>query len=305
MLINRNGFLFKLCASVCQSRNLPIRYDLEWVHLETPTMPELNAIVTQRIDFAPGLMILRVAPDGWELPAFKPGQFSVLGLAASAPRAETASPESPVPAADAFIRRAYSIASSSNERDYLEFYIAHVQSGALTPRLFSLSVGDRVYLAPKATGMFTLDQVPQNQNLIFIGTGTGLAPYMSMIRTQVEANEPRRIFVLHGARNSWDLGYRTELFYLQRLAPNFTYVPTLDGPETEAVPWKGYVGFAQDLWKQGVIDQAWGFKPTPTNSHTFLCGNPLMIEAMTEVLVKEGFTVHSKQTPGQIHIEEF
>ena len=268
-------------------------------------MPELNAIVTQRIDFAPGLLILRVAPDGWALPKFTPGQFSVLGLQASAPRVADASPEDPIPAPDAFIRRAYSIASSSNETDYLEFYIAQAKSGALTPRLFALNVGDRVFLSPKATGMFTLDQIPGDQNLIFIGTGTGLAPYMSMIRTHVEANEPRKFFVLHGARNSWDLGYRTELFYLQRFAKNFTYLPTIDGPGSEVVPWKGHVGFAQDLWQQGVIEQSWGFKPTPSNTHIFLCGNPLMIEAMKEVFGKEGFTVHSKQAPGQIHIEEF
>lgn len=268
-------------------------------------MPDLNAVVTQRIDFAPGLMILRVAPDGWELPAFKPGQFSVLGLPASSPRAEEAGPENPVPAPDSFIRRAYSIASSSTEREYLEFYIAMVTSGALTPRLFALKVGDRVFLSPKATGMFTLDQVAPEQNLIFIGTGTGLAPYMSMIRTHVEANEPRKFFVLHGARNSWDLGYRTELFYLQRFASNFTYAPIIDGPEKEIVPWRGHIGFAQDLWKEGVIEKTWGFKPSPSNSHIFLCGNPLMIEAMVKVLTDEGFTVHTKQNPGQIHIEEF
>lgn len=268
-------------------------------------MPELNAIVTQRIDFAPGLMILRVTPDGWELPDFKPGQFSVLGLPASAPRVPEAGAENPVPAPDTFIRRAYSIASASHEREFIEFYIAMVTSGALTPRLFALNVGDRVFLSPKATGMFTLDQVAEDQNLIFIGTGTGLAPYMSMIRSHVEANEPRKFFVLHGARNSWDLGYRTELFYLQRFAPNFTYVPIIDGPDKELVPWKGHVGFAQDLWRKGVITESWGFKPTPANSHIFLCGNPLMIEAMTKALTEDGFTIHTKQNPGQIHIEEF
>lgn len=268
-------------------------------------MPELNAIVTQRIDFNPGLMILRVAPDGWELPPFKPGQFAVLGLPASAPRSTMAGPEEPVPAPDTFIRRAYSIASASHEKEYMEFYIVLVTSGALTPRLFALNVGDRIFLSPKATGMFTLDQVAADQNLIFIGTGTGLAPYMSMIRTHVEANEPRKFFVLHGARNSWDLGYRSELFHLQRFALNFTYVPIIDCPDRELVPWKGHVGFAQDLWKQHVIEKTWGFKPTPGNSHIFLCGNPLMIEAMKEVLTIEGFVIHTKQTPGQVHFEEF
>ena len=268
-------------------------------------MPELNAVVTQRIDFTPGLMILRVAPDGWELPPFTAGQFSVLGLPASAPRVEHAGPEEPVPEPDAFIRRAYSIASASHEREYLEFYIALVTSGSLTPRLFALNVGDRVYLAPKATGMFTLDQVPADQNLIFVGTGTGLAPYISMIRTHVDAHEPRRFFVLHGARNSWDLGYRTELFYLQRFAPNFTYIPIIGAPDKELVPWKGHVGYAQDLWKEGIVGKTWGFRPTPANSHIFLCGNPLMVEAMIRALGDEGFRVHSQQAPGQVHIEEF
>lgn len=268
-------------------------------------MPELNAIVIQRVDFAPDLMILRVAPDGWTLPAFTPGQYCLLGLPGSAPRAANATVEASTPEPDELIRRAYSIASSSAERDYLEFYIAHVRSGALTPRLFALGVGDRVFLSAKVTGMFTLDQVPERMNLIFIGTGTGLAPYMSMIRTHVEADQEHRVLVLHGARNSWDLGYRTELFYLQRYAPHFSYVPVIDGPQDEVVPWRGHVGFAQDLWKAGLVRDLWACDPTPENSHVFLCGNPLMIEAMTELLVPDGFRIHRRHSPGEVHIEEF
>jgi ferredoxin--NADP+ reductase len=268
-------------------------------------VPELNAIVIQRVDFGPDLMILRVAPDGWALPAFKPGQYCLLGLPASAPRARNAGREDPVPEPDEFIGRAYSIASSCAEREYVEFYVAHVRSGALTPRLFALGMGDRVHLSSKFTGMFTLDQVPPEANLVFIGTGTGLAPYMSMIRTHVETDQAHRVLVLHGARNSWDLGYRTELFYLQRYAPHFSYVPVIDGPQGEVVPWKGRVGFAQDLWKSGLVVDRWGFEATPTNSHVFLCGNPLMIAAMKDLLFGEGFTLHHRRTPGQVHVEEF
>lgn len=268
-------------------------------------MIETNAIVTQRVDFTPDLMILRIAPQGWELPAFRPGQYTLLGLPASAPRSANATHEYPTDEPVDFIRRAYSIASSSAEREYVELYVAQVRSGALTPRLFALRVGDPVYLSPKFTGMFTLAEVPPEQNLIFIGTGTGLAPYMSMIRTHVEAHESRRIFVLHGARNSWDLGYRTELFSLQRYAPNFSYVPVIDGPEDEVAPWTGHVGFAQDLWKAGVIADAWGLDPMPGNSHVFLCGNPLMIQAMRDLLGGEGFTLHHRRAPGQVRVEEF
>lgn len=266
---------------------------------------DLNALVTQRVDFGPDLMILRVSPDGWQLPEFRPGQYCLVGLPGSAPRSDIAGAEDPVPEPDELIRRAYSIASSSVEREYVELYVAQVRSGALTPRLFALRVGDRVHLSAKFTGMFTLDRVPAEAHLVLIGTGTGLAPYMSMLRTQVEAHPDRRVLVLHGARNSWDLGYRMELFALQRYAPHFRYVPVIDGPQDEVVPWTGHVGYAQDLWKSGLVEDLWGFAPTPENAHVFLCGNPLMIAAMTDLLGAEGFTVHRRHTPGQIHVEEF
>ena len=67
-------------------------------------MPDLNAIVKLRIDLAPSLRILQVAPDGWELPPFRPGQFAVLGLPASAPRNPGAEPEDPPLPKDSFLR---------------------------------------------------------------------------------------------------------------------------------------------------------------------------------------------------------
>jgi ferredoxin--NADP+ reductase len=269
------------------------------------SMPHLNAIVTQRIDSAPGLMILRVAPEGWELPPFTPGQFAVLGLPASAPKSPGAEPDDPPLPQDTFLSRAYSIASSSLERQYLEFYLVEVKTGALTPRLFALKEGDRVWLGPKFTGRFTLDQVPQDQNVVFIATGTGLAPYMSMLRTHLEAGGSRRYAVLHGARRSRDLGYREELLVMQGLAPNFLYIPVLTRPETEPVPWKGHTGRLPAFWKEKILERAWGFQPSPANTHCFLCGNPAMVEAMEAVLEAEGFTEHSTRKPGQVHSEKY
>lgn len=268
-------------------------------------MPDLNAIVTLRVDLAPGLRILQVAPDGWELPPFIPGQFAVLGLPASAPRNHGAEPEDPPLPQDSFLRRAYSIASSSREQQFLEFYLVEVRSGALTPRLFALKEGDRLWLGPKITGLFTLKEVPPDQNVVFIATGTGLAPYMSMLRTRLEAGGTRRYGVIHGARNSRDLGYREELVEMERLAQNFTYIPVLTRPESEPVPWKGHTGRLPEFWKTRVLEQAWGFPPSPANTHFFLCGNPAMVEAMEAMLEAEGFTGHSTRHPGQIHLEKY
>lgn len=268
-------------------------------------MPEANAIVTQRIDSAPGLMTLRVAPIGWELPPFRPGQFAVLGLPGTAPREPGAEPDQPPLPSDAFVRRAYSIASSSLEHQYLEFYLVEVKSGALTPRLFALKPGDKLWLGPKFTGMFTLDEVPPEQNVVFIATGTGLAPYMSMLRTHLEHDGQRRFAVVHGARNSWDLGYRDELVQMQRLAPNFRYLPVLTRPADELAPWTGHTGRLPAFWAEGVLERAWGFKPGPADTHFFLCGNPEMLETLQHRLEAEGFREHTKKSPGQIHLEKY
>jgi ferredoxin--NADP+ reductase len=267
--------------------------------------PQLNAQVTAKNELSPRLMIMRVVTDGWPMPDFAPGQYVALGLPGSAPRCDLSDPEDSPSDPHKLIRRAYSIASSSLTREYMEFYVGLVSTGALTPRLFALNIGDHLWLAPKVTGMFTLDQVPEDKNIVMIATGTGLAPYMSMLSTQLRCGSHRRFAVLHGAYHSWDLGYRSELLTLQHLCRNLTYIATIDRPEDEPAPWTGCIGWVQHLWVKGSIAEAWGFRPTPANTHVFLCGNPAMIEEMVELLSKEGFREHSRKTPGEIHIERY
>lgn len=268
------------------------------------TAPELNAILTHREDLGPGLAIFRVAPDGWPLPEFTPGQFAVLGLPARSPRAPLSDPEEPGDP-NRMIRRAYSIASSSRQREYIEVFANLVRSGELTPRLFALAPGDRIWLGKKFTGMFTLREVPPDRHLVLVATGTGLAPYMSMVRTEVQCGGVRRFAVLHGARHSWDLGYSGELHSLQRHCRNFVYLPTVSRPQAEAEPWGGATGYVQDLWTGGALARAWGFRPTPADTHVLLCGNPEMIDDMIRRLAGEGFTVHERDALGQVHVERY
>ena len=148
---------------------------------------EYNATVSSRVEVAPGLVIMRVVPD--KLPfEFKAGQYVVLGLKASAPRideaegedtpdmtpggapemgtvegtpeslaaveAQAASIATAVADPNRMIRRAYSIASESRTDEFVEFYLTVVMSGELTPRLFNLKLRDRLYIGPKAVGVF-------------------------------------------------------------------------------------------------------------------------------------------------------
>jgi ferredoxin--NADP+ reductase len=266
---------------------------------------DLNAVVQQRYEVAPGLMVLRVVPDGWDLPDFKPGQFAVLGLPPEAPRCPGSDAEEAPPKPEKLIRRAYSIASSSVAREYLELYITLVRSGGLTPRLFALQPGDRVWLGPKITGNFTLDQAPQDTNLVLVATGTGLAPYMSMLRTMLHEAGDRKVTVFLGARHSWDLGYQSELLTMDRLSPAFSYHSIISRPAEEPVPWGGPAGYVQDLWRDGLLERTWGFRPVPHNTSVFLCGNPAMIDDMVAILAEEGFREHSRNEPGEIFVERY
>ncbi len=262
-----------------------------------------NATVVGREEINPQLLIMRVRPDG-ELFEFRPGQFGVLGLQGDAPRVEESAPEDVPAAPDKMIRRAYSIASASVERRYVEFFITLITSGALTPRLFALAHGGRVFLGPKATGVFTLDKVPPDKAVVLVATGTGLAPYVSMLRTLLVNDDRRRFVVLHGARYSWDLGYRGELESLARLRPNFTYIPSITRPDQDP-HFIGYTGRIQTLLEQGVLERESGVPLDPAKAEVFLCGNPEMIKIATVLLQEKGFAAKGGPAPATIHVEEY
>jgi ferredoxin--NADP+ reductase len=302
---------------------------------------EYNATVSSRVEVAPGLVILRVAPD--KLPfEFKSGQYVVLGLKASEPRIDEWEPEAPsvvagtavagaveAPTApalgtadsraavdaqaatvaqaaadpDRMIRRAYSIASESRADEYLEFYLTVVMSGELTPRLFNLKIKDRVYVGPKAVGVFTLDKAP-GKHILMVGTGTGLAPYMSMLRSELVCGGPRQFVIVHGARFSWDLGYRTELTGLARHCANFHYVPVITRP-SEDVTWRGRSGYLQNVIASDAIEEETGLALTPDNFDIFLCGNPGMIETVIAWAEGRGFVRDKGHDIGTLHTEEY
>jgi ferredoxin--NADP+ reductase len=299
---------------------------------------EYNATVSGRVEVAPGLIILRVVPD--KLPfEFKAGQYVVLGVKASVPRIDESEGESEPsviaggrldePAAiagtaesqaavdaqaasvagavldpDRMVRRAYSIASESRAGEFVEFYLTLVLSGELTPRLFTLKVRDRVYIGPKAVGVFTLDKVAQGKHVLMIGTGTGLAPYMSMLRSELVCNGPRQFVVVHGARFSWDLGYRTELIGLARHCGNFHYIPVITRP-AEDVTWRGRSGYLQNVIASDAVEQETGLALTPDNFDIFLCGNPGMIETVIGWAEARGFVRDKGHDIGTLHTEEY
>jgi ferredoxin/flavodoxin---NADP+ reductase len=308
---------------------------------------EYNATVVGRAEMAPGLISLRVAPDALPF-AFKPGQYTVLGLKATESRVEESDVDGPSVVAgtgegpagtpesqsavyaqaaaaahaaadpDRMIRRAFCIASESRAGEYLEFYLTLILSGELTPRLFNLKPGDRLHIGPKAEGFFTLDRA-KGKHILMIATGTGLAPYMSMIRNElamridgvlgvralVQCNGSRRFVMVHGARYSWDLGYRTELTGLARHCANFHYLPVITRPQ-EDVTWRGRSGYLQNVIASGAVEKETGLALTPENFDLLLCGNPGMIETVIDWAEARGFTRdRGHDNIGTLHVEKY
>ena len=263
-----------------------------------------NATVIGREEIHPQLIVLRVRPDGG-LFDFKPGQFGVLGLLGSAPRVPEAAPEEPATEPDKMIRRAYSIASASVERRYVEFYLTLITSGQLTPRLFALKHGSRVFLGPKASGMFTLDRVRARQ---------GRRPHRhrhgpGALRFHVadDSDERDAAQIRRPARRALQLGSR-----LSRRTRNPRPACGRTSPTSPASRGRiedphflGRTGRIQTFLEQGAMEKDSGVALDPAQADVFLCGNPEMVKVVTAMLETKGFKRGDSKNPGNIHVEEY
>ena len=260
----------------------------------------LNATIVHRREIHERLAILRVRPDALPLPPFEPGQFVQLGLLQEAP---------PRPGSEAgasqrlrIAKRPYSIASSPLETDHYEFFLALIEEGRLTPHLWKVGEGGRCFVDSRAIGAFTLRLVPPAMDLILVATGTGVAPFVSMLRTYHVDPPWRRAVLIHGARHASELAYDVELEAFARSDPRFRYVPVVSrDPETWTGP-KGHVQVALDPKRFAELA---GFPLDASVCHVLLCGNPDMIRSVRELLSPLGFAAPTAGTPGNLHYERY
>jgi ferredoxin--NADP+ reductase len=237
--------------------------------------------VVGRKDWAPGLMTLRIEAD---IEVFEAGQFVNLGLYMS----------------EGFERRSYSMASAPGEP--LEFYLALVETGGFSPALFALKVGETVWVERKPQGFFTLRYVPDAKDLWLIATGTGLGPFIAMLRTPEPWQRFERIIVVHGVRHASHLSYVDELAALSRAnADKLRHVAIVS---REVVPHALY-GRVTTTLEDGTLEQAAQAKLLPESSHVLLCGNPAMIEELTNGLKARGLRKHRVRQPGHISTEKY
>ncbi|MFP4368297.1 MAG: ferredoxin--NADP reductase [Candidatus Kapaibacterium sp.] len=259
-----------------------------------------NSTVTGKILLTPDLMILRVRTDG-PRDKFIAGQYTTIGLKASEPR----SPNSVLPIEpineDTLITRPYSIASANHETQDFEFYVSQVKSGQLTPRIFNLSQGRRMWVDTEILGVFALNDTPDDCNIVMVATGTGLAPYISFLRSHINEHKNIKLAVIHGAAYPWDLGYYSELKFIENAFDNFYYFPTLLKADDS---WTGLTGYIEKHLEAGVLQDK-GIELDPGKTHFYLCGNPKMVESVSSFLSGYNYAKHSPDEAGALHVEEY
>jgi len=229
------------------------------------------APITRRQDYSPTLWSVWMKPP--EPLAFKAGQYVAFGVANH----------------DKVLERAFSIVSSPYEPE-LEFFIERVPEGALSPQLYQLQVGDRVFMRKKAKGIFNIDVKSGHNQHFLISTVTGIAPYISMVRTlardlkEGRLAQPFRLVVLQGVSKSDEFGYDRELYAAAKEHSWLSYIPTISRP-WEDPQWAGERGRVDDL----VRKYADNLGLTPETTTAYLCGNPGMIVNARDMLRRRGF----------------
>jgi len=237
---------------------------------------EYNATLAERIDVTDALTLFRVKPDvePTERPWFVPGQYCVLGMN-NAEKPELGS-----------VRRSMSIASAPEDTGPTEFYVRFVSKpeseNPLTHLLWKLKAGDRMYMRPVAAGVFTVKDtvgVDDPRIRVMVAAGTGSAPFVSMIRSELRRNPTADLskwVLLHGASYPADLGYRDELMGLVE-THGLKYYGTVSRPK-EAPDWKGDVGRVEAFFEPGRLadfEKRLGLPEggfNPKNVVIYICG---------------------------------
>jgi ferredoxin--NADP+ reductase len=225
-------------------------------------------------------MTLRLAQSA----DFKPGQFMNLGLQLPG----------------GFVSRSYSLASAPGQP--LEVLLARVGEGALTPALFELKEGDALALDPKPQGFFTFDFVPPHRELWLLATGTGLGPFLSMLRAGAAFERAERVVLVHGTRGAAELAHREELVHLEKArGDSFRYVPVLSRePEPGLL-----AGRLTAALTSGQLEERAETRLAPESAHVMLCGNPAMIDEVIALLSARGMKRHRQRAPGHITTEKY
>lgn len=201
--------------------------------------------------------------------------------------------------------RAYSIASANYE-EHLEFLSIKVESGPLTSRLQHIQVGDTIIVGKKPTGTLLIDYTLPGKRLYLLGTGTGVAPFLSIIRDPETYEKFEKVILVHGVRTKDELAYHDMVtehlpnheFLGDIVREQLLYYPTVTRESYRNM------GRITDLINTGKLAADLGLPELdPAHDRVMLCGSPHMLTDLKHLLEQRGFTEGNTTTPGDFVIE--
>ncbi|AOY00628.1 ferredoxin--NADP reductase [Jeongeupia sp. USM3] len=221
---------------------------------------------------------------------FENGQFVMIGLEINGKK----------------VMRAYSIASANYE-EHLEFFSIKVPNGPLTSELQKIKVGDDLLVSRKPTGTLVLSDLKPGKTLYYLSTGTGLAPFMSLIQDPEAYEQYDKIVLFHGVRTVSELAYAD---FIQNELPNNEFFgeevrnKLIYYPSVTREPFRNQ-GRLTDLVESGKLFEDIGLPPfNPETDRAMLCGSPAMLEDTCRLLDERGFQVSKRiGQPGDYVIE--
>ena len=201
--------------------------------------------------------------------------------------------------------RAYSIVSANYE-DHLEFLSIKVQDGPLTSKLQHIKVGDKIVVGKKPTGTLLIDYLLPGKNLYLFGTGTGLAPFLSIVRDPETYEKFEKVILVHGVREVAELAYHD---YLTQELPNHEFLgemvteQMLYYPTVTREPFRNQ-GRVTDLIESGKMQLDLGMpKFDPATDRAMMCGSPALLKDLKAILEKRGFLEGNTTKQGDFVVE--
>ncbi|MFG1379708.1 ferredoxin--NADP reductase [Xanthobacter autotrophicus] len=202
--------------------------------------------------------------------------------------------------------RAYSMASANYEPD-LQFFSIKVQNGPLTSRLQHLKVGDKLLVGRKPTGTLVQDSLLPGKRLYLLSTGTGLAPFLSVVKDPEAYERFEKVILIHGTRTVAELAYDE---FLTKDLPNHEFLgeevrnKLIYYPTVTREPFRNQ-GRITDLINSGKLFADIGVPAiSPEEDRLMLCGSPQMLKEVVDLLEQRGFAEGSQSAPGHYVIEK-